>query len=78
MGGLRGYPHPYIPNVLLAHSSTGEIVLLTLEINRDEIDPYENLILGGFGFQYSDAAGKSYATERARCSVAASLRRCGT
>ena len=65
LGGLRGHPHPDIPKVLPAHSSTGEIVLLTLEINRDEIDPYENLILGSFAFQYSDAAGKSYATERA-------------
>ena len=64
-GRIRGNAHPEIPKVLAAHSSTGEIVLLTLEINREDIDPYENMIVGRFGFQYYDAARNNYATEAA-------------
>lgn len=65
LGRVQAHVHPDFPNVLPAHSSTGEIVLLNLEINRNDVDPYDNMILGRFGFQYSDASGKSYAPESA-------------
>src|ERR1044072_8424258 len=63
-GNVRGgHVNRNIPKVFPAHSSTGEIVLLTLDINRDDIDPVENMVVGRFGFQYSDASGTRYATE---------------
>src|SRR5215213_10442208 len=36
-GRVRGHTPPDIPQVLAAHSSTGEIDLLTIEINREHM-----------------------------------------
>lgn len=64
-GNVSGKVSAAIPNKINAHSSTGEILLLTVEINRDQIDPIENMVIGTFGLQYHDRSGNNYATEKA-------------
>lgn len=61
-GGVTGKLNPNITNTLPAHSDTGEIVLLTLEINRDDIDPIENMIIGNFILNYNVSSGERYTT----------------
>jgi hypothetical protein len=52
-----------IPQVLPAHSATGELVLFQMQINRDDFDPIENMKVGSLAFEYADAKGTKYRTE---------------
>ena len=64
-GNVRGKANPHIPKTLPAHSSTGEILLLTVEINIDDFDPIENMKVCDFHFDYADSSGGRYRIPRA-------------
>jgi hypothetical protein len=61
-GGIAGKVSKSMPSVMPAHSATGEILLLTIEVNRDEFDPIENMVIGNIRLQYSGASGAMYLT----------------
>jgi hypothetical protein len=54
--------NPNIPKELLAHSSTEIINLLTIEFNKNDIDPVENVNLGHIQLQYRNSSGESFIT----------------
>lgn len=60
--GIPGKVNPNIPSVVSAHSTTGEIRLLTLEINIDAFDAVENMTVGNFSLEYHDSSGTRYRT----------------
>lgn len=60
---LMGTLNTGIPNMLAPHTSTGEMVLFQLQVNRDEFDPIENMKVGSLAFEYFDEKGTKYRTE---------------
>ncbi|MGA9997416.1 MAG: hypothetical protein WBP93_18500 [Pyrinomonadaceae bacterium] len=60
--GIKAVGNQNTPSTLAAHSSTGEILLITLEINRDAFDPIENMMIGTYHLQYTDSSSASYLT----------------
>ncbi len=60
--GITNKVNPDIPSILPAHSSTGEILLITLEINRDSFDAIENMMVGSIILHYTDSSRTMYQT----------------
>ena|SRR5947209_18467010 len=60
--GIKTKENRNLPNMLPAHSSTGEILLMTLEINRDGFEAIENMMIGSYHFGYTDSSGTMYQT----------------
>jgi hypothetical protein len=62
---LSGTLNIGIPKVLGPHTSTDEIVLFQLRVDRDEFDPIENMKVGSLAFEYFDEKDTKYRTEPA-------------
>lgn len=58
----KGRLNPNIPNVFPPKFSTDELILLTIEIDKNEIDPIENMFVGNIRLQYRDSSEKMYLT----------------
>lgn len=58
----RGRINPHIPNIFPPNFSTDELILLTIEIDKNAIDPIENMFVGNIRLQYRDSSEKMYLT----------------
>lgn len=54
-----------IPSAVPPKFETQELVLLTIEVNKDDIDPIEDMFQGSFKLQYADGSGVNYITKPA-------------